>query len=131
MDKPQLALHINQQHQSKKSSTLAGPIPKVLPQVFNASVSQHFCKLLYPFLPGDQRKNGAEIAAFCFFIQKQHQICVKKSSMVKMLVRGGLFQEEFFMNIYGEAEQEPSISEERSSASMASQKRLRTSSSVS
>ena len=93
----------NQQHQRQKSSKLAGPISKVL-RSFNVDVSQDFCKLLYHFLPGDQRSKGPEIAAFCFFVQRRHQIFVQKSSMEKTMTREGLFQEKFFTNIYREAD---------------------------
>ena len=76
----------NQQHEDKKGkpSKVARPITKVL-RSLNADVSQDYRKLLYNFLPRDQRKKGAEMAAFCFFVQEQHQIFVRKSSNEKTM----------------------------------------------
>ena len=90
----------NQHHESKK---VKSPISKVLFSL-NADVSRDYSELLYHFLPGDQRGNAAEMAAFCFFVQERNQIFVQKSLKEKKIARGGIFQEKFFTNIYREAD---------------------------
>ena len=53
-------------------------IAKVLKSL-GADTSRDYGKLLYNYLPGDQRKKAAEIVAFCYFVQQRHQIFVQKS----------------------------------------------------
>lgn len=99
-----VAVLSDQNHQHEKDKVKHGrSITKVLGSL-NADVRQDYGKLLYNFLPGDQRKKGAEMAAFSFFIMERHEIFVQKSSKEKKLLRESLFQEKFFTNIYREAD---------------------------
>ena len=94
----------NQQYESEmRKFKLGRSIAKVLKSL-GADTGRDYGQLLYNYLPGDQRKKAAEMAAFCYFVQQRHQIFVQKSSKEKEVAREGIFQEKFFMNIYREAD---------------------------
>ena len=94
----------NQQDKSEMEKFKLGrSITKVLKNL-KADTGRDYGELLYHYLPGDQRKKAAEMAAFCYFVQQRHQIFVQKSSKEKKVKREGIFQEKFFTNIYREAD---------------------------
>ena len=86
----------NQQYESEmRKFKLGRSIAKVLKSL-GADTGRDYGQLLYNYLPGDQRKKAAEMAAFCYFVQQRHQIFVQKSSKEKAVAREGIFQEKFF-----------------------------------